>query len=385
MIKPGASIMNDVSVLQEIENHIPVVGDINFKSPFAYQATFGVVKTVNMVQMAVAEAYINGYEVPDSVLKVLFDACMPVFFQLFPSLLTAYEWVLKESDNLAEGARDLMKIQYDLPQEMFNLMLGSSKLVYPKYTMGLWEKGALNLEQAQIHMMDDVIEKLDIKDGDHILDIGCGWGCLGNYILAKFPKAKVTGLNLSHEQCEYIRQKMKSPESNLNSDRFTLYEGDFNDAGFDIKFDKIVSLGVFEHVGNLTKAFQKIASFLKKDGKVFIHIMTIRTPNSVSSVFTHKYIFPHGRFWNYNVIPSKNNDLKTIKSWYINGCNYSQTYGNWLKNFDDNQATIKNLDFGIDYPKFRRMWRFYLIWFSRNFAASDGEYNGNGQYLMAHA
>ncbi|NEO72526.1 class I SAM-dependent methyltransferase [Moorena sp. SIO3H5] len=374
-----------VGIFKTLENHVPVLGNINYKDPLSFHGTFGVIKTVNMVQMLIAEAYMNGLEIPDSALKGLFNACMPVFFQFFPSLLTAYEWVLNESQNVAEGSQDLMAIQYDLPQEMFNLMLGSSTLIYPKYTVALWDRGACNLEQAQMQMMDDVIEKLDIKDGDQILDVGCGWGSLVNYILAKFPNAQATGLNLSHEQCEYIRHKMNDPQSYLSSDRFTLYEGDFNDAKFDTKFDKIVSLGVFEHVGNLTQAFRNLASFLKEDGKVFIHIMTIRTPNNVSSVFTHKYIFPYGRFWNYDVIKSKNKDLKTIKDWYINGLNYSKTYENWLNNFDANQERIKQLDFGMNYGKFRRMWRFYLIWFARNFAACDGHYNGNGQYLMVRA
>lgn len=373
------------TLLQEIEKYIPIVGDINIKSPLAYQATRGAVEVVNTVQMAVAEAYINGLEVPDSVLHSLFDTCMPIFFQYFPSLLAPYEWVLKETDHLAEGSRELMKIQYDLPQAMLNTMLGDWKLIYPKYSMGLWEKGALNLEQSQMHMIDDVIEKLDIKDGDNILDFGCGWGCVPNYILSKFPNVKFTGLNLSHEQCEYIRHKMQDPQSYLSSDRFTLYEGDLNNANFETKFDKILSIGVFCHVGNLTGAFKKLASFLKDDGKVFIHIITVRIPNNMSSVYTHKYIFPHGRYWNYNAVPSHNQDLKTIQKWYLNGFNYSKTLANWLQNFDDNQVTVKTLNYGMDYAKFRRIWRFYLIWFIRNFASCDGEYNGNGQFLMVHA
>lgn len=370
--------------LQEIEKYIPLIGDINIKTPLAYQATRGAVEVVNTVQMAIAEAYINGLEIPDSTLQTVFDTCMPVFFQYFPSLLAPYEWVLKETPQLAEGSRDLMKIQYDLPQAMLNQMLGEGKLIYPKYSMGLWEKGALNLEQSQIDMIDDVIEKLDIQDGDHILDFGCGWGCVPNYILSKFPNVKVTGLNLSHEQCEYMRQKMQEPESYLSSGRFMLYEGDLNEAKFDTKFDKILSIGVFCHVGNLTNSFQKLASFLKENGKVFIHIITVRTPNNISSAYTHKYIFPHGRYWNYDAVPSHNKNLKTVKRWYLNGSNYSQTFANWLHNFDNNQETIKYLNYGIDYPKFRRIWRFYLIWFIRNFASCDGEYNGNGQYLMVH-
>ncbi len=377
--------MTTSTLLQEIEKYIPLVGDINIKSPLAYQATRGAVEVVNTVQMAVAEAYINGLEVPDSVLESLFDTCMPIFFQYFPSLLAPYEWVLKETDHLAEGSRELMKIQYDLPQAMLNTMLGDWKLIYPKYSMGLWEKGALNLEQSQMHMIDDVIQKLDIKDGDNILDFGCGWGCVPNYILSKFPNVKFTGLNLSHEQCEYIRHKMQDPESYLSSDRFTLYEGDLNNANFEAKFDKILSIGVFCHIGNLTGAFQKLASFLKDDGKVLIHIITVRIPNNMSSVYTHKYIFPHGRYWNYDAVPSHKEDLKTIQRWYLNGSNYSKTLTNWLQNFDDNQATIKTLNYGMDYAKFRRIWRFYLIWFIRNFASCDGEYNGNGQFLMVHA
>jgi cyclopropane-fatty-acyl-phospholipid synthase len=377
--------MNTDTRLQDFQKYIPLVGDVNTKTTLAYTTTRGAVEVINALQMSVAEAYINGLEVPDSVLQGLFDTCMPIFFKYFPSLLAPYEWVLKESENIAEDSRELMKIQYDLPQTMLNQMLGDSKIIYPKYSMGLWEKGASNLEQSQIQMIDDVINKLDIKDGDEILDFGCGWGCVPNYILSKFPNVRFTGLNLSHEQCEYIRHKMQSSESYLSSGRFTLCEGNLNDAKFETKFDKILSIGVFCHVGNLTKSFQKLASFLKDNGKVFIHIITVRTPNNISSVYTHKYIFPQGRYWKYDAIPSHNKDLKTIQRWYLNGFNYSKTFATWLQNFDDSQAIVKDLNYGMEYAKFRRIWRFYLLWFSRNFASCDGEYNGNGQYLMTHA
>jgi cyclopropane-fatty-acyl-phospholipid synthase len=367
------------SITQDIQKHIPLVGDVRTKSPFAYQLTRGTVEIANTLQMAVAEAYINGLEPPDYVVQSLFNTCMPVMFQYFPSLLAPYEWVLNETEHLAEGSKDLMKIQYDLPQAMLNKMLGDYPVIYPKYSMGLWEKGALNLEQSQKMMIDDVIEKLDIQDGDNILDFGCGWGCVPNYILSKFPNVRFTGLNLSHEQCEYIRHKMQDSASYLSSGRFTLHEGDLNEATFATKFDKILSIGVFCHVGN---AFKKLASFLKDNGKVFIHIITVRTPNHISSVYTHQYIFPHGRFWNYDAVPSHNQHLKTIKKWYINGSNYSKTFANWLNNFDSNQESIKQLDYGMDYAKFRRIWRFYLMWFVCNFASCDGEYNGNGQFLM---
>ncbi len=376
--------MTSISTGQDFQRYVPIVGDIADKSPLAYRATRGAVEVVNAVQMAVAESYINGLEVPDSVLRSLFDTCMPVLFKHFPSLLVPYEWVLGETDHVAEGSKELMKIQYDLPQGMLNRMIGDWKVIYPKYSMGLWEKGAVDLEQSQMHMIDDVIEKLDIQDGDNILDFGCGWGCVPNYILSKFPNVRFTGLNLSHEQCEYMRQKMQDPESYLSSGRFTLVEGDLNEVQFEEKFDKILSVGVFCHVGNLTNAFRKLASFLKPEGKFFLHIITVRTPNNISSVFTHKYIFPHGRYWSFDTVPTFNKDFKTINKWYLNGTNYHQTFEAWLKNFDDSYDDVKNLGYGIDPAKFRRIWRFYLIWLGSNFACCNGEINGNGQFLMVH-
>jgi len=368
-----------------IRRHIPVIGDIHSMSPLAYKATRGVVEVANLVQMAFSGAYIHGLELPDPVMRAIFSTCMPIVFKYFPALLSPYEWVLKETPHLAEGSRDLMKIQYDLPQPMLNRMLGDGKLIYPKYSMGLWQKGAVNLEQSQMHMIDDMIEKLGIEDGDNILDFGCGWGCVPNYILSKFPNCRFTGLNLSREQCNYMRAKMQDPGSYLSSGRFRLIEGDLNDTQFDETFDKILSVGVFCHVGNLTNSFRKLASCLKPGGKFFLHIITVRTPNNISSVYTHKYIFPHGRYWSFDSIPAHNKDLKTVERWYLNGMNYSKTLSRWLENFDESYPEVKDLDYGIEFAKFRRIWRFYLIWFVANFASCDGEINGNGQFLMVHA
>lgn len=375
----------NVTTPQDVQKQIPIKGDINSKSPLAYKVTRGAVEVVNTVQMAVAEAYINGLEVPDAALKSLLDTTIPIIYKHFPSLLIAYDWILKESEQLAEGSRELMKIQYDLPQAMFSLMLGEGKLIYPKYTMALWAKGASNLEQAQMHMLDDVIEKLGIKDGDEVLDLGCGWGAASHYILAKFPNSKVTALNLSHEQCEYLRKKMQDSESYLSSGRFTLYEKDFNEAKFETKFDKVIAIGLFEHIGNLTSSFKNLASFLKDDGKIFIHIITICLPHNATNPFIQQYIFPNMRVWSYETIPSCNQDLKTLDKWYMNGANYTKTLQSWLKNFDENQEKIQTLNYGMNYAKFRRIWRLYLLWCIAYFEGCNGEILGNGQYLMVPA
>lgn len=372
-------------IQQDIQSHLPLAADVNPKNSIAYQAVRTANRGFNMTLLAGTEAYINGLEIPDRVLKSVLEAFVQICYKNFPALLVPYEWLSQEREHLAEGSRELMKIQYDLPEEMFRLMLGEGKLMYPKYTMAVWEKGALNLEQAQMHMLNDVIEKVGIKDGDEILDLGCGWGAASNYILAQFPNVKVTALNLSHEQCEYMRKKMQEQESHLSSGRFTLYEEDFNDAKFETKFDKIIAIGLFEHIGNLTKAFAKLASFLKDDGRVFIHIITTSLPNNITNPFIDKYIFPKMRVWSYNIIPTINKNLKTTNRWYLNGANYSKTLGSWLKNFDQSQAKIKDLNYGMSYAKFRRLWRLYLLLCIAHFDGCNGEVLGNGQYLLVHS
>lgn len=368
--------------LQGLEQSTPLDRGSYPKSIRLHQSPGSV---INAVQLAMAEAYINGIELPDSVLKVLFDTYIPIVYKNFPSLLVPYHWLSKESEMLAKGSEELMEVQYNLPCDLFKLMLGETELMYPKYTMALWQNGAQNLEQAQTHMLDDLIHKAEIKDGDEILDLGCGWGSAANYILSRFPNAKVTSLNLSREQCNYIRQQMQDDRSNLQPTRFTLYEGDFNDASFATKFDKIIAIGLFEHIGNLTQSFQKLASFLKDDGKVLIHIITTSLSRNITDPYIDKYIFPNMRVWSFDAIPETNKDLKTVDRWYLNGSNYSKTLGSWLENFDRNQEQLKGLDYGIEYPKFRRMWRLYLLLCIAYFDACNGTILGNGQYLMVHA
>ncbi len=366
----------------DFQKYLPAVGNLNSKSGFVYTLTRGMTAIATASQMALAESYINGLEIPDFLLKGFINTVLPIFYKYFPSLLVPYEWVLKESEELAESSHELMKVQYDLPEELFDLMLRENEPIYPKYSMALWEKGASDILEAQRHMLDDVIEKLDIKDGDEILDLGCGFGACCNYILAKFPNVKVTGLNLSHIQCEYMRKKMQDPQSLLSSDRFTLIEQDFNEAIFETKFDKIISIGVFEHIGNLTKALEKIASFLQDNGRVFIHIISIRLAHNMYDPFINKYIFPRARIWHYDQIPLRDRQLKTVDRWYMNGCNYAKTLRSWLKNFDANQDKIKTLNYGMDYARFRRMWRLYLLLCIAYFDACNGEVLGNGQYLL---
>lgn len=356
---------------------------IGIESSNDYRKHQFLIKLFNAIQMIGCEAYINGLELPDPVVKSILDFIIPICYRKYPFLLIPYEWLLTESEQLAESSQELMTIQYNLPKELFKVMLGEGKLMYPKYTMALWEKGAENLEQAQIDMVQDVVEKAQIQDGDEILDIGCGFGSASHYILAKFPNCKVTALNLSKEHCDYMRQQKENPESYFNSDRFTICEEDINKATFEEKFDKVIAIGLFEHIGNFTNGLKKVNSFLKPEGKFFIHIISSKLPHTIMILFLEKYIFPRARGWSYHQVPPANPDFQTVDKWFINGLNYAKTLTAWLENFDQNQEYLKTLDYGMNYAKFRRIWRLYLLSCIAIFNACEGEVLGNTQFLLS--
>jgi cyclopropane-fatty-acyl-phospholipid synthase len=126
----------------EIDRFVPRSYSPKKDSSIGYRATRLIATAMSNVQMTFAESYVNGMEIPDSAFRGILHSKMPVLFRYHPALLAPYEWVLHDSERLAESAHELMDTQYDRPQAMPNQMLGDLPLIHLKYSMGLWEKGA---------------------------------------------------------------------------------------------------------------------------------------------------------------------------------------------------------------------------------------------------
>lgn len=284
---------------------------------------------------------------------------------------------------IAEKSDVLMRIHYDQPLEVFQNFLGPTM----KYTMALYETGARNLEEAQAAMMDDLCDKAGIQDGDAVLDIACGFGSLSAHILRRYPNCRVVALNLSKTQCDYIEAKQSQPGHPLHTDRFRIIREDFARAEFDRKFDRIMVIGLFEHIRNLRAALEKIAEFLKPDGTVLVHfiaysrvIQALGDPNS--DLLLDRYIFPGGRIWYVNELPRYQEHLELERSWFLNGTNYRRTLQAWHRNFWRNIEAIRAVP-GVD-ERFIRTWDLYLRVCIATFGGMGGRMVGNGQYLLRH-
>ena len=235
------------------------------------------------------------------------------------------------------------KEHYDLGNDLFTLMLDP----YMKYSCGYW-KDAATLEEAQEAKLRMICEKLQLKPGMKLLDIGCGWGGLAQFAAQEYG-VSVQGVTISAEQ-----QKMAQDRCAGLDVKILLQ--DYRD--LDEQFDRIVSVGMFEHVGpkNYRTYFEVVAKNLKPDGLFLLHTIGSNQTDLNVDPWINKYIFPNGCLPSVAHIASKSEDLFVLEDWHNLGCDYDRTLMAWYDAFQQSWPEIKD-----NYSdRFYRMFTYYL-------------------------
>ena len=238
---------------------------------------------------------------------------------------------------------------YDISEKLYDLFLDANR----QYSCAYFKSENDSLEQAQENKMDHIIKKLNIKPNQKVLDIGSGWGTLAINIAQK-TKASVTGITLSENQLEYSNNKAK--EMNLgNQVEFKLI--DYRE--LNQKFDRIVSVGMFEHVGRkfYNKYFNTVSKLLTDKGIALIHTIGSSNPPRNPQPWITKYIFPGGYTPSLSQIarPIEDSGL-IISDIEVLRMHYAHTLRNWKERFLSKKTTVLEM---FD-EKFFRMWEFYL-------------------------
>ena len=255
--------------------------------------------------------------------------------------LTNFNLISKSKNNVAH--------HYDISEKLYDLFLDSKK----QYSCGYFKNDNDSLETAQNNKIEHIIKKLNLKSNQKILDIGSGWGTLAIEIAQK-TQCEVLGITLSKNQLEYSNKKVK--ELNLeNQVQFKLL--DYRE--LDEKFDRIVSVGMFEHVGRkfYKKYFNKISKLLNKDGIALIHTIGSVNPPRDPHPWITKYIFPGGYTPSLSevVAPIEKSGL-IISDLEVLRMHYSHTLRHWKERFlSKKEEALEIFD-----EKFFRMWEFYL-------------------------
>ncbi len=251
--------------------------------------------------------------------------------------------------NFSKVSKNNVASHYDLSDKLYDLFLDKTR----QYSCAYFETEKDSLYQAQLNKMERLADKLHIKKGDKILDIGCGWGSLSRYFSTKY-NCSVKGISLSEEQISYCLKKQKSFK-NRKDIEYSLQ--DYRNENS--HYDKIVSVGMFEHVGKpfYNIYFQKINDLLSDNGIAVIHtIGNIRTPK-LTPAFIRKYIFPGGYIPSLSeIMPAVEKSGLIISDVEVLRLHYADTLRNWFKNFQKEEKKILDL---YDH-RFIRMWEAYL-------------------------
>ncbi|WP_211232760.1 cyclopropane fatty acyl phospholipid synthase [Desulfatirhabdium butyrativorans] len=248
--------------------------------------------------------------------------------------------------NLQSRARSriIARRHYDLGNDLFFSFLDG----YRQYSCAYFQETD-DLDRAQQIKMEMICRKLDLKPSDKVLDIGCGWGGLAKY-MAERSGCSVTGVNISKEQLGYAREFCRGlPITFLDCD-YRAVTG---------SFDKIVSVGMFEHVGckNYRTFMRVVRRCLKPDGIFLLHTIGGNISQTSCDPWIDRYIFPNGMLPSIAQIARACEGLFVIEDWHNLGPHYDKTLMAWNANFQQNWPTLQSR---YD-ERFRRMWTYYLL------------------------
>ena len=262
--------------------------------------------------------------------------------------------------NFSKISKNNVASHYDLSDKLYDLFLDKTR----QYSCAYFETEKDSLYQAQINKMDRLADKLHLKKGDKVLDIGCGWGSLSRHFSSEY-NCRVKGISLSEEQISYCLKKQKSSKNSKDLE-YSLQDYR-NENNF---YDKIVSVGMFEHVGKpfYGTYFKKISYLLSEDGIAVMHtIGNIRTPK-LTPAFIRKYIFPGGYIPSLSeIMPAVEKSGLIISDVEVLRLHYADTLRNWYENFKKSEKQV--LDLYDD--RFIRMWESYLNLSELSFRKGD--------------
>jgi len=263
---------------------------------------------------------------------------------------------------------------YEVPAGFFGLVMGDHR----KYSCCFWNEGVQDLSQAEEEALRKTCIHAEIEDGMQVLDLGCGWGSLSLWIASQYPACTVVSVSNSSSQREYITSRAKA--RGLNN--VSVITCDMNDFSIEERFDRIVSVEMFEHMRNYPELYRRISTWLKPQGKFFKHIFCHRS-------CAYEYIdqgpsdWMSRHFFSGGIMPSDDlplrfqQDLRLLEQWRWDGQHYEKTANAWLQNMDANKEVIMPIlakTYGnADADKWFGRWRIFFMACAELFGHDDGQ------------
>lgn len=307
--------------------------------------------------LGLGESYMNGWWDVDHVDEFICDV-LKANLASSRKLSLQQMWLISKyflfNPQSKSRAVEVGQKHYDIGNDLFIKMLDKRMT----YSCAYW-KNASNLDEAQEAKLELVCQKLYLKPGMKVLDIGCGWGSFAKYAAEKY-QVKVVGITISQQQLDLAKEICRGLPITL---RFQDYR-DVNE-----KFDRIVSIGQFEHVGAKNyRSFMEVAHrCLNDDGVFLLHTIGGNKTTTSPDPWIEKYIFPNGLVPSAEQLTEAANGLMIFEDWHNFGAYYDKTLMAWHQNFTHNWSALKK---HYD-ERFYRMWTYYLLSCAGAFRSRD--------------
>jgi len=296
--------------------------------------------------LALGETYMDGWwssKAPDRFLTKLLEAKIDQKINKFHLILPALKSKLLNLQKKSK-AFQIGEKHYDIGNDLYKKMLDKRMI----YSCGYW-KNAKNLDKAQEAKLDLICKKMQIKPGMKILDIGCGWGGFLKFAAEKY-KIRGIGITVSKEQAKLAKESCKGLPIKIKVQ-------DYRD--LDEKFDRIISVGMLEHVGykNYKRYIRVVSRSLKPEGLFLLHTIGSEKTTKTNEPWYNKYIFPNYHLPSLKQITEATENFMIIEDIHNFGPDYDKTLMAWYTNFTKNWKALK----GKYHERFYRMWAYYLL------------------------
>lgn len=285
-----------------------------------------------------------------------------------------------KSSPIAVNTSDANEQHYEVPTEFYKLVMGK----YLKYSCGYWKDKYTDQNTSESDMLKLTCYRAELEEHQNILELGCGWGSLTLFMAEKYPDSKITAVSNSKTQKAYIDNRANE----LELANIEVITADINDFETDKKYDRIVSVEMFEHMRNYQKLLNKVNRFLNDDGKLFVHIFSHKEFAYKFEVkddtdWMSKYFFTGGIMPSDHLFHYFNDDMVVKKHWRVNGKHYEKTSNNWLKRMDQNEESIipilKETYGSSEATKWWVYWRLFFMACAELWAFNNGE-----EWIVSH-